>query len=275
MARIRLRTPSASARALPDFLVIGAQRSGTSSLYKYLGAHPSIIPSLRKEIEYFSTEYGRGEAWYRAHFPLELRRSWSKLVRGQRPLTFEATPDYLLDHRAAARAHAAVPNAKIIVLLRNPVERAHSNYFHNLRYGMESLSFEEALEAEAERLAGERDRMEDSDYRALPLRRYSYVERGMYAEQLRPWLDRFGDQVLVMPSEGLFRDPSGRLADLYAFLGVDPSNQREFRNYSYTSKPQPKEQLDPKTRDWLQQQFEAPNNDLFELLGWDLGWRVE
>lgn len=260
-------------RALPDFLVIGAQRSGTSSLYKYLGAHPNIVPSIRKEIEFFSTEYAMGDSWYRAHFPLQSRLWALAKTTGVTPVCFEATPDYLLDPRAVGRAVEMLPNAKIVVLVRDPVQRAFSHYHHNLRHSLETLSFEEALAAEDGRIAGEYERIDaDPNYKALPLRRHSYVTRGLYADQLRPWLDAYGDAVMVIPSAGLFGDTQGRLADLCSFVGVPAQSQREYRNYSYSSQPAAKAQMQDGTRRLLAERFAEPNRDLFELLGQDFGW---
>ncbi len=272
-ARVKSRVATSSLRALPDFLVIGAQRSGTSSLYKYLEAHPNVVASIRKEIEYFSTDYRLGESWYRAHFPLRSRLRAMEALTGVRPVTFEATPDYLLDPRAVRRAYEMLPDASIVVLLRDPVERAFSHYRHNLRYELESLTFDDALAAESDRLAGEYERIAaDPDYQALPLRRHSYVTRGLYARQLRPWLDAYGEAVTIIPSEGLFSDTSGRLAELCEFIGVPPRRQSEYRNYSYTDRPPTRPQMSQATREWLTSQFAEPNRQLFELLGRDLGW---
>jgi len=273
LARVKARTQTAELRGLPDFLVIGAQRSGTSSLYKYLGAHPNIVPSLRKEIEYFSTDFEKGESWYRAHFPLKTRLWAMEKATGIRPVCFEATPDYLLDPRAVSRAKELLPGARIVVLLRDPVERAYSHYHHNLRYNLENLSFEESLEAEEARLAGEFERIEaDPNYKALPLRRHSYVTRGLYANQLRPWLDAYGDAVSIIPSAGLFKDTSGRLADLCSFVGVPARSQTEYRNFSYSSQPTTKRPMQESTRRALAERFAEPNRILFELIGDDLGW---
>lgn len=273
LSRVQVRSKTARFRGLPDFLVIGAQRSGTSSLYKYLGEHPNVVASLRKEIEYFSTDFAKGEDWYRAHFPLTSRLWAMRKLSGVSPVCFEATPDYLLDPRAAPRAKAMLPDAKIVVLLRDPVERAHSHYHHNLRYRLEDLSFDEALAAEDDRLEHEYDKIDaDPSYKALPLRRYSYVTRGLYADQLQPWLDAYGTSVAVIPSAGLFGDTSGRLADLCEFLDVPPNPQSEYRNYSYTSQPTVKTEMSASTRQWLRDRFTEPNRELFTLLGQDYGW---
>ena len=272
MGRVALRKLGASNRALPDFLVIGTQRGGTSSLYRYLGAHPDVVASLRKETDYFSTEYQRGDSWYRAHFPMST---------SQRRLTFEATPAYLLHPLAAERAAALVPRARIIAMLRDPVDRAFSQYRHNRRLGNETLSFEDALAAEPERLRGEYERIErDPYYPAIPLRRHGYVERGLYAEQLERWLPRFSD-VLVVRSEDFMADPRPVFRSVLEFLQLPEWEPEAFVNYSYrdTDPARPggapaRSAGDPPddARSELEIAFEVPNARLRELLDRDFAW---
>ncbi|MEX0797213.1 MAG: sulfotransferase domain-containing protein, partial [Acidimicrobiia bacterium] len=144
-ARHRLRALTARWRVVPDFVIIGCQRGGTSSLYRYLGMHPEISPSLRKETEYFTAKFPEGESWYRAHFPLALRHRIATAL-GKRRLAFEATPDYLVDPRAPARCHALLPDARIVVMLREPGERALSQFHHNVRHRFETETFARAIE---------------------------------------------------------------------------------------------------------------------------------
>ena len=226
--RVAARRPTSSLRSLPDVLIIGAQRCGTSSLYKYLGQHPAVSPSIRKEVEYFSTRYTEGLSWYRSHFPLRRPSSMKP------PMTFEATPDYMLHPLAAERAFALVPDARIIALLRDPVSRAYSQYQHNLRLGHEPLSFDDALDAEESRLEGEVERLKaDPAYLAHPLRRHGYVERGKYDEQLLPWLKRFpSDRFHIVRSEDFFVSPEASFQEILSFLELPPFQPVEFHNYS-------------------------------------------
>lgn len=264
MARVELRRLGASSRPLPDFLIVGAQRGGTSSLYRYLGAHPDVVASLRKETEYFSTEYRRGDSWYRAHFP---RRSTQKMV------TFEATPAYLLHPLAADRAAATVPGAGIIAMLRDPVARAFSQYRHNRRLDNEPLPFAEAIAAEPERLRGEYERIRlDPDYQAIPLRRFGYVERGLYARQLERWLDRF-DRVLVVSSDEFMQDPRPVFSSVLDFLDLDPWAPEAFANYSYRDPAtRPGADMPGDVRNQLEIAFRDPNARLRELLDRDFAW---
>jgi hypothetical protein len=275
--RVAARRPTSSLRTLPDVLIIGAQRCGTSSLYKYLGQHPAVSPSIRKEIEYFSTRYTEGLGWYRSHFPLR-RPSFMN-----QPMTFEATPDYMLHPLAAERAFALVPNAKIIALVRNPVSRAFSQYQHNLRLGHEPLSFEDALDAEESRLQGEVERLKaDPAYLAHPLRRHGYVERGKYDEQLLPWLKRFpSDRFHIVKSEDFFVSPEASFHEILRFLELPPFQPAEFHNYSQPAKAAPAQEAAPveapkaseaakaRLRDSLAPHISAVQ----ELLDRDFGWR--
>jgi hypothetical protein len=218
--RHRLRALTARWRVVPDFVIVGCQRGGTSSLYRYLGQHPDISASLRKETEYFTAKFPEGEAWYRAHFPLALRHRLAA-VFGKRRLTFEATPDYLVDPRAPARCHALLPDARIVVMLREPGERALSQFHHNVRLGFETETFGRAIELEESRISADLAEMvEDPSTSATAFRRFSYLTRGDYAEQLQRWFDHYSrDRFLIVESEEFFSDPdrsSGRSSTLWA-----------------------------------------------------------
>lgn len=235
--RLKVRRSSAGLRSLPDFLIIGAQRSGTSSLYRYLGSHPQVAPSVRKETEFLTRRYGEGLPWYRSHFPL-----------GHSKLNFEATPDYLLHPLAAARASMIVPEARIIVLLREPGARALSHHRHMTRLGYEELGFADALAAEGDRLGTILEDLEGSDpsepdppeldVRSLLL--YSYGARGEYSRQLTRWLAHYDrDCVKVLTSETFFENVPSLLVQIEEFLGLDPWVPTHLNNYSYSRSTQP------------------------------------
>ena len=198
--RVQARTPTGRWRRLPDLLVIGGQRCGTSTLYRHLGRHPDVSPSLRKEVEYFSRRYDRGDRWYRAHFALDVQRD---------RLSFEATPDYLFHPLAAARAATVVPDARLVVMLRDPVARAWSHYHHMVGLGHEHLDFDAAVTAEPDRCADDLARLADNPlHDPVALLRYSYVARGRYAEQLARWFEHFPRTATARRAQrGLLRRP--------------------------------------------------------------------
>ncbi len=273
--RLAVRQRTGRFRMLPDFLIIGAQRCGTSSLYKYLGWHPSIAPSLRKETGYFSDRFGEGQGWYRAHFPIRLQGRWGRMLRRRQVLAFEATPDYLLYPQSAARVAELLPNAKIIAMLRNPVDRAFSHYEHMVRLGLETLSFEQALDKEEDRLAGEFQLLDrDPSYPARDLRRFSYVKRGEYAEQLGAWMRHFPqEQMLVLRSEDFFADVARVYQEISGFLGVRAWQPRSYPNYSYPrGRQSPPGEMSAEMRRRLEETFAPHNQRLYELLARDLGW---
>ena len=259
--RVQLRRPTASLRTRPDFLVLGAQRGGTTSLYRYLAEHPAVARPLRKEIQYFTLYHGRGERWYRAHFP----------VAGRQRRTFEATPYYLFHPLAPARAAATVPGAKLIALLRDPVARAFSHWQHNASRGLETIGFEAALDAEPARLAGESERLTtDPTSRSDAHRLWSYMARGQYAEQLERWLHYYPrDQLLVLRSEDLYERPAETHGRVLAFLGLPTAALDSYPRYTRRASTA---QMSEAARTRLTAHFRPHNERLAALLGDDPGW---
>ena len=249
---------------LPDFIIIGAQKAGTTFLYHLLSQHPYVQPAVKKEVHYFDTGFEKGVDWYRSQFP---SRTWKE---GRRVLTGEASPYYLYHPHAARRAAEVVPEAKLIVLLRDPVARAYSDYQHKHREGRDQLSFQEATETEEERLAGERKKMlEDESYQSLDYRRFSYLSRGAYVDQLKEWHRFFGrEQLLVMGSRDLFEDTRKTFSRVLEFLDL-PEWQPEVSDVRNEGEY---EALDPSIRRQLEEYFEPHNQMLYEYLGRDFGW---
>jgi hypothetical protein len=269
--RARYREASAGARTLPDFLILGAQKAGTTSLHRYLEQHPAVVPSLLKEVHYFDLQWWRGERWYRSHFPTTLRRRVGRLLHGRPVLSGEASPYYLPHPLAPQRVRATVPDARLVVLLRDPVARAHSHFHHNRRFGVEDLpTLAEAVEREPQRLAGELERiLADERYESFAHRNHSYLLRGVYVEQLRAWLELFPrEQLLVLETGELDRDTSGAYGRVLDFLGLPPWQPPAFGRHNPSGSPP----LDPALRARLAAWFEPHNRALYQLLGRDLGW---
>jgi hypothetical protein len=254
---------TSAARPLPDFLILGAQKAGTTALYAYLRRHPSIAGPSWKEVSFFDRHWPRGVAWYRGNFP-NLARTRGKLVG-------EASPSYLFHPLGPERVREVVPEARLVALVRNPVDRALSHYHHEVALGREPLPFEEALEAEEERLRGEVERLvSEPSYFSKEWWSHTYKARGRYAEQLERWLAVFPrEQLLVVPSDDLSDDPAGTHARVLEFLGAPPHRLDAYpRVYERQY-----EAMDPATRERLAAEFEEPNRRLYKLLGRDLGWR--
>jgi hypothetical protein len=252
-------------RGLPSALIIGAQKGGTTSLFNYLVEHPDVLPPLTKEVHFFDLHYARGVTWYRGRFPYtHLLRSGS--------LTVDASPYYLVHPHAPERAVRLLPQARLIAVLRNPVDRALSHYQHEVRSGREPLSFEEAIEREPERLAGEEDRMRaDPSYYSYAHHRYSYLRRGLYLEQLRRWVECFPrSQLLVLQSEDLFQDPEAAMAVVHRFLGLRPHSLKDYKPF-YPGNYDPG--LPAALRARLADYFEPHNQELYQWLGKEFAWR--
>src|SRR5690606_38308146 len=266
LRRIRAgyRALTGSIRGLPSVLVIGTQRGGTTSLFNYLVQHPDVRPPLRKEVHYFDFNHARGPTWYRGCFPYSHR-----LRAGA--LTIDATPYYMMHPLAAQRAAALLPDVKLVALLRNPIDRALSHYQHEVRGGRESLPFAEALEREAERLAGHEERLRsDPRHYSWNHHRYAYIRRGLYLEQLQRWVRHFPpSQLLVLQSERLFRDPPSVTGEVYRFLGLRTHRLRSYETFlpgSY-DRVMPSE-----LRARLAEYFAPYNRALFDWLGEEFDW---
>lgn len=250
---------TARLRPLPDFLILGAQKAGTTALYAYLRWHPDVTGPSFKEVSFFDRHYARGERWYRAHMPV--RRSG---------MVGEASPSYLFHPLAAERVAEMLPHARLIALLRNPVDRAFSHYQHEVALGREQLPFEDALAREDERMQGELERMlADPTYFSHAWWNYTYAARGRYAEQLERWFGAFPrEQLLVLLTDDLAADTPGTYRRTLDFLGVDA---RELDSYPRIFEREYGE-MEADTREQLEQAFAEPNRRLAELLGRELPW---
>ena len=248
------------ARMAPSFLVIGAQRCGSTSLYRYISMHPQVLPALRKEVHYFDFQYGKGRAWYLAHFPGAHRR----LTGGRRTITGEASPYYMVHPLAPERVRAFNPEMKLIAILRDPVDRALSHYHHEVRHRVEPLTFEEAIDIERERLSGTDRRLREVPHHyCYNHHHFSYLDRGRYAHYLEAWLTRFPrENLLVLRSEDMFENVNRVVNAAFAFLGLPPHevSLRGAPAASYAP-------MSPALRDEMQRYFAADQERLAVLLG--------
>ena len=209
------RSPRASRRALPEFMIIGAQKGGTTSLFHYLTACPDVLGPLKKELHYYDHNFERGERWYRSNFPVRPDEDgWA---------VGESSPYYLLHPTVPSRVAGHLPATRLIVLLRNPVSRAYSHYHHTREFGREPLdTFEAAIAAESQRTDAAWDRLVATGVREPAVEWYSYKRRGVYAPQLRRWFDYFPrESMLIMTAEELYKDPRGGLNRARKHIGLD------------------------------------------------------
>lgn len=253
------------ARMLPDYLIIGTQRGGTTSLYEHLVRHPRIPRALTKEVRFFDVGFDRGLTWYRSHFPTQMYK-WARERLGQNIVVGEATPDYMFDPRVPARVARVVPDVKLLVLLRDPVDRAYSHYWHQVSRGFEQLPFDEAVQREMHRA---RKYGEDPPG-SFERHHHSYLARGIYADQLNSWMDVFPrDRFFIEASENLFKDPASVVSTLFHFLGLPDYQHGAFPVLNANSSGR----MQASTHDDLVAYFTPHNERLYEILGRDLGWK--
>ena len=281
-AAVRLfGTASSALRPLPDFLVIGTKRGGTTSFYFDLLEHPGVVPLFppplpglksvaTKGVHYFDVNYARGQRWYRSYMPTAATRRRISRKHGLEAVTGEASPFYLFHPAAAARAYATVPDARIIALLRDPATRTYSHWKERRRNGMEKLSFLDALDAEQSRIGGERERLlNDPSYVSYPWEQESYATQSRYGELLGPWVELFGrDHVLVAASEDYYAQPDQVLGDVHEFLGLPRKSTATglVRNAAAGA------DLPAELQAELARRFADSNQALVELLGQRFPW---
>ncbi|GAA5141819.1 hypothetical protein GCM10023340_04190 [Nocardioides marinquilinus] len=264
-------------RPLPDYLIIGTKRGGTTSLYKYLLQHPNVVPMWpgvenAKKTHYLDLNVDRGEGWYRAHFPTVVQRRRVERRTGAPAVTGEAAPYYVFHPLVLDRVLETLPAVKVVVLLRNPVDRIWSHHRERVNAGTESLPFREALDAEAGRLAGEAERIRsEPGYRSERHDYCSYLARGRYLEHLGPWLDALHpDRLHVVRSEDLYQAPGPCLAAVHAFLGLPelpPTTKHRFNHLPSSSMPAAERE---RLADYYEPHVAALEARLGRSFGWDL-----
>ncbi|MBE9039699.1 tetratricopeptide repeat protein [Oscillatoriales cyanobacterium LEGE 11467] len=236
----------------PNFVIIGASKSGTTSLYSYMVQHPKILPAIRKEINYWSGRYKPRVDWYLSHF--------FAIPENQPYITGEASPSYIYVPQAAERMHSVFPNMKSIVLLRNPVDRAISHYHHWVRRGIEHRSLEDATVGEIEAFEAGK----------IPERKFAhYIAHGRYFRYLKPWFEKFGlDNILILKTEDFYQYPDETLTRVYKFLDIPEHHLPEYPKYNSGSYSP----IDPKIRQRIAQFYQPSKQRLEAYLGVDFNW---
>lgn len=262
---------TSSMHTLPDFLIIGTAKSGTTSLFEHLIKHPSIFPPLAQQPNFFTSHYHKGESWYRSFFPSIITKNLTEIVKKQKFLTGEASTQYYWYPHAAKRAKSLLPNAKIILLLRNPIDRSYSQYQMELKKGNEELfSFEEAIEQEDERINEEYKKMlQDGHYYSKKYTIQSYLTKSIYANYIEEWFKYFPrDQFLFLNSEEFHSDTSKVYKKTLNFLGISEIN---FDNYE-VFRAAKYEEMNSSTRKKLSEFFKPHNERLYKLIDMNFHW---
>ena len=241
-------------RGLPDFLLVGAQRCGTTSLFRALLSHPHVMrASYYKGVNYFDVNAERGVAWYRAHFPVSYTTRRHAAPGQDHAQVFEASGYYMFHPHAPQRIVDQLPDVKIVAMVRDPVERAFSAYKHEFARGFETETLERALALEDERVEPELARMiQNPSYQSDVYRHQAYRRRGHYAEQLQRFVDALGpDSVHVVQSELFFTQPDQEYGRLLEFLDLPVVLPASFDRYN----PRPSAPLDASVAARLREHF--------------------
>ena len=264
---------TSSRRVLPDYLIIGAKRGGSTTLARNLVATPGVqgLFPKREDLKgtyFLDVNFDKGEDWYRSHFPTQSALGTD--------VVGEASPYYLSHPQAPQRARQLMPNARIICVLRHPVDRAFSHYRERVKQGIETLpTFEAALEAEADRIDGEVERMiNDPSYISWNHLNFAYRDQSRYGTSVNRWLSHWPrEQLLVLRSEDLYADPAAVIAQTRAFLGL-PKVKSPMVGEAHHNRLSPGA-VAPQTRLDLWTEFFPQVDDLADALGRPQWWDAD
>ncbi|MCV0410556.1 sulfotransferase [Nitrosopumilus sp.] len=252
-------------RSLPDFIIIGTARSGTTSLYYNICQHPCVLPAAYDELGFFDSNFHLGLNWYRSLFPT-LFSKWIVKHNKKFAITGEDTPFYIWSPTVAKRILKILPNVKLIVLFRNPIDRAYSNYHLGVRAGSENLSFEDAIQVELNRLNNKIESENELEKYTTPR---SYIVKGLYANQLKIWLELFNnEQLFIISTEDFESKPQETLDKIFDFLQIPKNHVVNPEKHKVASYPKMKSE----TRKFLIDFYKKPNAELFSMIGREFDW---
>jgi len=251
---------TSSFRVLPDFLVIGAKRCGTTSLYEYLGQHPCIKKSSHDHIGFFDDNFHLGIGFYKSFFPTIFEKKFFEFKNGKL-LTNDVTSSYIQNSQTATKIFQTLPDKKIIVILRNPIDRAYSEYNLDLRANPDIQSFETIIQNEI-------DNMEDKNDGEV-IQNKHYLKRGIYFDQLKPWFELFPKKnILILSTEKFGEDANNIFNIIFKFLNLENyniKNSKRMQKGTYTK-------LNSKTREKLLKFYKLKNNQLYDLINEKFDW---
>jgi hypothetical protein len=257
---------------LPDFYILGAEKCGTTSLFDYLTEHPSGFYPISKEPRFFGKYYKRGLNWYRTGFPFKLQKFYANNINQKKFITGESTVRYLDNPHIPLRIKNVTPNANFIIMIRNPVDRAYSQYNMMLYDGVEKLSFEDALDKEEERTSEHFEKMKnDENYYSDDYFYFGYKHRGLYLDKIQTWMKYFPkEKFRIIKSEDFFSDPHKVFQNTLEFLNLPNYNLENYTTRGKIEYKQPS--MLPETRKKLIDYFKPHNEKLSKFLNLELKW---
>ena len=269
-ALFELRRLRPVARAMPNFILIGAQKSGTSSMFSYLRQHPQIVRPIFKEPYFFDRHYHRGLDWYGCNFPARATIERRNDRLGRPHLTFEATATYVFDENVPARIARDLQTRKFILLLRNPVERAISAYWHARRMGIEVRTLAEAMESDMNRYREEAGgRYPAQSAAGSAPRRASYLRRGIYHDAVSRWQSVFSPaDLLVLQSETMFAEPAAAMAPVFTFLDIPQPDHIDYAPQNVGTY----DERDASVREMLREFYRPHNEHLNSISRTQFNW---
>ena len=238
----------------PDFIIIGATKCGTTSLFSYLNQHPKILSPHRKEINFFNHNFDLGIPWYLSQFPA--------IADFPEFITGEASPFYIYNEQVMDRIKQLFPNIKLIAMLRNPIERTISEYYHAANHGIEKRSLAELIEIETEQLAtmSRREAMET----------FGYLKNSIYIEKISKWIDTFPQKnILIIQSESFFEDTASIMKEVFQFLNLPYQESDRLIPCNVGTYPTVSKEIRQKLKEF----FIPYNQELEEYLDRKFNWR--
>lgn len=237
----------------PDFIIIGATKCGTTSLFSYLSQHPKVLSPHRKEINFFNHNFNLGIPWYLAQFPA--------IADSPDFITGEASPSYIYKEQVVNRIKQLFPDIKLIAMLRNPVERTISEYYHAANHGIEKRSLEEIIKIEQEQLK--------TFSRSEAMETFGYLKNSIYIEKIAKWMNTFpAENILIIESESFFQDTASIMKEVFQFIGI--SYQKSDRHIAYNVGTYPS--VSPDIRQRLKDFFIPYNQELEKYLARKFNW---
>lgn len=256
-------------RIFPDFIIIGGIKCGTTSLYNYMIQHPNIYPALRKETKFFDIDYNLGMNWYKPNFPINIKKYFVKNLLKQKFITGEATAAYFHHPLVSKRIFEKIPKIKLIILLRNPIDRAYSDFNMRTRAKMENLSFEKVVEKEIALIEKGENLLENLEFQDYFFHFKPYLSRGHYFDQLQRWYEFFPkDQIQILITEELEANPDIILRQIFKFLELSDFKIKNLKKQNIGNY----KKMNQEIRKLLIEYFKSHNQKLYKFLGRDLSW---
>ena len=253
-------------RVLPDFIIIGSMKCGTTSLYYDICEHPCASPAAYDEIGFFDSNFHLGLNWYRSMFPTKRRIEDIRRKEGV-AITGEDTPFYFWNPVAAKRIQKLLPNIKLITILRNPIDRAYSEYQDVVSSESNSPSFETFIENEIN--TRKKGIIITEENFEIFNQNDSYLLKGIYVDQLKIWTGLFPkEQIFTLSTESLNSDPTASMESVFQYLNLpdykikNPQRQKQ-KKYA---------PMDSQTRKLLIEFFKPHNERLFKFIGKKFDW---